>query len=436
LSFSVHKTILPSGLTVVSITTPHLHSAVCAVYVRVGSRHERPEHNGVSHFLEHLFFRGSERFPDSIEMNAAVEAVGGNLNGVTMRDSSYFYTPCHPDGVPLALEVLGDMLARPRLVHLALEKKIILEEMLDEVDERGRDIDVDNLSKALLFANHPLAMKIAGTPQSVKALSRRAVLQHYRRAYVAGNMIVAVAGPMPAPAVRKEVTRAFRHVRPGPRLSEAPPPAWPTSPPRLSYVTKDEPQVEFRLSFPTTPEHHPLSVAFSTLRRVLDDGLSSRLPYNIVEKRGLAYSIGAAVELFHDAGTFEIEGACAPDHLHDVTREVFRTLATLRAGDVTQGELRRAQRRTRIHIDFLEDSPGDLCSWFGGTELYRAPETFDERARQVEALTVSDLTRAARTYLRHDRLAVVAVGPRRARRALQSALDDAARTLRSRAVTE
>jgi hypothetical protein len=192
-SFSVFKDVLPSGLTVVTIETPHLHSVMCAVYVRVGSRHEDERTNGVSHMLEHLFFRGSQRFPDSVRMNAAVEAQGGNLNGVTMRDSSYFYTPTHVDGVEVSLEILGDMLTRPRLTHLETEKRIILEEMLDEVDERGRDIDVDNLSKRLLYPDHPLAMKIAGTTDSVKGLTLRDVKRHFERAYVGGEGLQAPA---------------------------------------------------------------------------------------------------------------------------------------------------------------------------------------------------------------------------------------------------
>ena len=112
----VHTDLLPSGLTVVTVEVPHLHTAMCAVYVRVGSRHETPKNNGVTHMLEHLFFRGTARWPDSVHMNAAVEAVGGNLNGVTTRDSSTFYTPVHPDGVEVALAILGDMLTRPQLI--------------------------------------------------------------------------------------------------------------------------------------------------------------------------------------------------------------------------------------------------------------------------------------------------------------------------------
>lgn len=98
------RDLLPGGFTVVTVEAPHLHSAVCAVYARVGSRHEDVARNGLTHMLEHLFFRGSRRYPDSVQMNAAVEAVGGNLNGVTMRDSSMFYTPAHPAGVGVALK--------------------------------------------------------------------------------------------------------------------------------------------------------------------------------------------------------------------------------------------------------------------------------------------------------------------------------------------
>ncbi len=206
MSFSVFKDVLPSGLTVVTIETPHLHSLMCAIYVRVGSRHEDDQSNGVSHLLEHLFFRGSHRYPDSVRMNAAVESVGGNLNGVTMRDSSYFYTPAHQDCLEVPLSVLGEMLTRPRLGHLETEKRIILEEMLDEVDERGRDIDVDNLSKRVLYEGHPLSMKIAGTTDSVKKLSLKTVKRHFERAYVGGNIVVAVSGPVS----RKRVVKATK----------------------------------------------------------------------------------------------------------------------------------------------------------------------------------------------------------------------------------
>lgn len=421
MSFQVFKSVLPTGLRCVTVEAPHLHSAMCALYVRVGSRHESERTNGVSHLLEHLFFRGSRRYPDSVKMNAAVEAVGGNLNGVTMRDSSTFYTPAHPDGVPVALRILGDMVTRPRLVHLATEKKIVLEEMLDEVDERGRDIDVDNLTKLRLFDGHPLRFKIAGTPKTVRRLTLAEVKAHFRQFYVAQNMVLGVAGPVKHREIVRLAKTAFAHVPRGERADEAPPAA-----PReaaFHFVHLEESQIEFRLTFPTVADHHPDAMALSLLRRVLDDGLSSRLPHNIVEKRGLAYSIAASIEAFHDTGTFEVDGACAPEHAGGVVREVLATLGTLRRGKIALAELRRAQRRYVMHVDFLRDAPGELCGWFAGMELFRPAETFAQKQAQANEVTLADLVRVARTYLVADRLLTVAVGPRTAKRPMQRAVE-------------
>lgn len=425
MSLRAFEDTLPSGLTVVTVETPHLHSAICAAYVRVGSRHEDEANNGVSHLLEHLFFRGSRRYPDSVKMNAAVEAVGGNLNGVTMRDSSFFYTPAHPDGVDTSLKILGDMLSRPRLVQLETEKKIVLEEMLDEVDERGRDIDVDNLSKRLLFGDHPLALKIAGTPDTVRAMTARQVKQHFERAYVTGNLVVSVAGPVRHGRVVEQVARAFRHLPRGPQLPETPAPAPTRTGARLKYVTLEEAQVEFRLTFPAVSDAHPDFAPLSMLRRVLDDGLSSRLPYNVVEKRGLAYSIGATLDVLHDTGAFEVDGATAPQQLAKVVEEVFRTLATLRAGRIAPEELRRAKKRNAMHLDFMRDSPADLSGWFGGIRLFRKPEPVEQRIAEANAVTLGDLKRVAREYLVADSLAVVAVGPRSAKKGLERVLSRA-----------
>jgi predicted Zn-dependent peptidase len=431
-SFSVFKDVLPSGLTVVTIEAPHLHSVMCAVYVRIGSRHEDERTNGVSHLLEHLFFRGSHRYPDSVRMNAAVEAVGGNLNGVTMRDSSYFYSPVHVSGVETTLSVLGEMLTRPRFRHLETEKKIILEEMLDEVDEKGRDIDVDNLSKRLLYPDHPLSLKIAGTPDSVKALALRDVRAHFGRAYVGGNLVVSVAGPVRRKRVLEATKVAFKHLPRGEPLNESPPTPIAATGPRFKYVTLEESQVEFRVSFPTVREDHPDAAGLGLLRRVLDDGLSSRLPHNIVEKRGLAYSVGAMIEAFHDAGTFEIDGASAPENFAKVLEEVFKTLATLRRGKIAPEELRRAKTRFAMHLDFLQDSPADLCGWFGGVELYRPAETFEEKKAEMERVTLADLKRLAKTWLVPDRIVVVGVGPKSAKKKAERVVKKAGALLTGR----
>ncbi|HYH96585.1 pitrilysin family protein [Hyalangium sp.] len=424
MSFTPYRDVLPSGLRVVTIETPHLHTALLAVYVRTGSRHETPGNNGVSHFLEHLFFRGSEGWPDTVKMNSAVEEVGGNLNGVTSRDHGYYYTPLHPAYLSVGMEILGDMLTRPRLTDMEVERQIILEEMLDEVDEKGRDIDADNLSKRLLFGEHPLALKIAGTRESVSALTHAQVREHFARHYVAGNLVVTASGRVKHAEVLELAERAFTHLPRGPATTEAPPAPSPPGP-RLHFVAHDESQTEFRLNFRAVPEQHEDFPALQILRRVMDDGLSSRLPFEIVEKRGLAYSINAGLDSFHDVGIFEIEGASAPEKASRVVEEVLRVLATLCSEEISQEELKRAQRRHRMLLEFSEDSPGELAGWFGGTELFREPDSFSRRADLVDAETAAHVREVARRYFTRQNLTVVAVGQRKGIKALERVVEAA-----------
>ncbi|MFY2559378.1 M16 family metallopeptidase [Corallococcus terminator] len=424
MSFTPYRDVLPSGLRVVTIETPHLHTALLAIYVRTGSRHETLANNGVSHYLEHLFFRGSAGWPDTVKMNAAVEEVGGNLNGVTTRDHGYYYTPLHPAHMRVGLDILGDMLTRPRLTDMEVERQIILEEMLDEVDEKGRDIDLDNLSKNLLFPDHPLALKIAGTRESVSALAHNQVLEHFARHYVTGNLVVTAAGRVRREEVLELTERAFAHLPRGVASTEAPPPS--VSPgPRLHFVSHDESQTEFRLNFRTVPEQHDDYAALQIIRRVLDDGLSSRLPFEIVEKRGLAYSVHASLDGYHDSGLFEIEAASAPEKAAQVVAEAFRVLGALCDEEIGEEELARAKRRHRMLLEFSQDSPGELAGWFGGTELFRVPETFEHRADLVDSQPAARVREVARRYFHRDNLTVVAVGQRKGIKALERVVTEA-----------
>src|SRR3954467_3210318 len=205
----VHKSVLPNGLRVVTVELGHLHAGMLAAYVRAGSRHEEPRQNGVSHFLEHLFFRGSVGYPDGRLLNSVVEDVGGNLNGVTTRDHGYYYTPIHPDRLEVPFAVLGDMLGRPLFKEVALEREVILEEILDEVDEDGRDIDVDNLSKRALFEGHPLGQKIAGTRESVSGLREDDLRDHHAPAYGRSHPVLCAAGPLQHAHVVRLAEKSF-----------------------------------------------------------------------------------------------------------------------------------------------------------------------------------------------------------------------------------
>src|SRR5512141_3449737 len=220
------RRVLPNGLRVLTVPAPGLHSAMIALYVRAGSRHESSAVNGVSHFLEHLFFRGSEGWPDTVAMNAAVESAGGSLNGITARDHGCYFTPIHPGEIGTGLAILGALVRRPLLSDMDVEREVILEEILDEVDADGRDIDPDNLSKRIAFAGHPLALKIAGTPARVRRLREADIRTHPARFYTGANLVLAVAGPV-RPAVVRDLAEEHLGALPrGRRSTDLPPPTW------------------------------------------------------------------------------------------------------------------------------------------------------------------------------------------------------------------
>ncbi|HET6412624.1 MAG TPA: pitrilysin family protein [Anaeromyxobacter sp.] len=416
----VHRTVLRNGLRVLTARSPGLHSAMIALYVRTGSRHESRSQNGVSHFLEHLFFRGSVGYPDTVAMNAAVEAAGGSLNGITARDHGCYYTPIHPQDVGTGLAVLGDLMRRPLLTEMDVEREVILEEILDEVDASGRDIDPDNLSKRIVFGDHPLGFKIAGTAENVRRLRPRDVRAHHDRFYNGSNLVLAVAGPVRPELVAELADRHLGSLPRGQSSTDVPAPPWPSAP-WLEIVEHDDAQAEFSLSFPCPPERHRDYPIHLCIRRLLDDGLSSRLPFEVVERRGLAYALHAGIDTFADAGMTVVDGACAPKKLPRVLEEVLRVLGGLSERVVPEEELFRVQQRHRMTLAFSLDSVADLAGWYGAGEVLSSPEGFEERCRRVEEVTAADVQRVARATFSRKNLVAVVVGP--ARRRERAAVD-------------
>lgn len=407
--YTRHRDVLPNGLRVVTLEVPHLHTALLAVYVRCGSRHETARSNGVSHFLEHMFFRGSERYPDTTVMNGLIEDAGGDLNGYTMRDQGLYYTPLHPGCLDVGFSVLGDVLFAPRLENMEVEREVILEEMMDEVDAEGRDVDLGNLSKMLVFRKHPLALKIAGTPKTVRALCEDDLRAHHERFYVGSNMVVTVAGPVERARVVELAGRDLGRLKRGTRAAEQVPDVKPRGP-KVLFVPDVESQTELMVCFPCPPEDDPDFPALTLLRAVLDDGLTSWLPLNVVERRGLAYSVHAAIDPFRDTAVFELEAACTPGKVLSVFEEMVRLLALLRAKPLSEAELVRVKRRHRIGLDFMLDDLNALAGWYGGSELFRVPESFEEKVARLEAVTALQIQEvASRTFTRKN-LHLIAVG--------------------------
>ncbi len=400
---------LDNGLTVVTVAMPHLHSATVSVYARVGSRHETEDTNGLTHFLEHMFFRGCAGYPDSTAMNAAMEDLGGTLDGYTMRDYSSYAATVHPDHVAEATTILGAMFLAPSFLDIEIERSIILEEILDALDDRGRTIDLDAIAHREAFPGHPLGQTIDGPRKNLRRFAVDDLHAHRRRFYGAKNLVLCFSGRIDPAACRKAAARAFGPLSAGRRAKEQAPPL-PPGGAKLAYVRTDDTQSRIRLVFRTVSDEHPDHPALLLIRRILDGGLSARLQVEMVERRGIAYEIGSEMETYSDCGLFDFEFAVAHKKLSYAIEELGKVIASLGHDGVSQDELDRVRRRARIGLEFGLDSSAELNQWFGATQLFQAPKTPEARMREIESVTTEDVQRVARTYFSADRLTVAGVG--------------------------
>jgi predicted Zn-dependent peptidase len=396
-------------MRLLTIQTPHLHSATLCLYVRAGSRYERPETNGLSHFVEHMLFRGSSRYPSSFALNLAIEELGGTLYAETGRDYSLYQVSLHPRHVARGLEILGDLFAAPVFRDIDLERKIIVEEILEDLDDRGRNVNLDDQSRKLAWDAHPLGFPITGPLRNVRRFSVADVRTHFRRFYGAANMVLAVAGPLAAANVARQARAAFTRVRRGSRRRPlAPRPAGPG--PRFRVVHNESAQSQVHILFHALPETDPGYLALRALVRVLDDGMSTRLHYQICDQKGLAYSVAGTLHSYHDAALLEVDAACAHAKLPALVSETLAMLGRFREELVGEDELEKAKLRFVSDVESSYDDLDGLCGWFGGTELYRKAEPQEKRAQALARVRPADIRAVARRVLRPEALSVTAVG--------------------------
>ncbi len=420
---------LANGLRLCTVEAPHLHGAVLSLYVRAGSRYENARDNGLSHFLEHMFFRGSARFANSFELNRAIEERCGMLVGETGRDYSLYQLAMAPRDLGHALGIMGDLFSQPRFSDLELERAIVLEEILDDFDEDGRRINTDDVARELMWGRHALGFPITGPEENIRRFSRPDVVRHFRRCYGARNMVVCVAGPLRRASVLAQVRRVLGRLPAGQRLQPASPPAT-IAGPKIRSVRTDSAQTEIQILFRGLADRDPAFPALVALLRVLDDGMSTPLHYRVCDQKGLAYHVNAALDPYYDTSLLEVSSACLPDKLPLLAQEIMSMLVELRTTLVSAGELEKAKRRYARDLEAGYDDVEGLCSWFGGTALFfPKPRSPEQRYRRFVATTAEQIRRVANRILRPERMAAVVVGnvDRRLARKVERILDESLR---------
>jgi predicted Zn-dependent peptidase len=405
------KTTLDSGLRVITASMPHTHSVSVCFFVGVGSRYESDSIAGVSHFIEHLLFRGTDKRPTAREISEAIEGVGGIINGGTDRETTVYWCKVASHHFPLALDVLVDMLLCPRFEPEDIEKErqVIIEEIKMGYDSPQQRVSL--LIDGLLWQGHPLGRDIAGSKESVSTISRRAMLGYLKRHYLPGDVVASVAGGIEHCQAVDAISRALGNWSREAKL--------PTYKPykehivrRLCVEYRDIEQAHMCLALPGLSLFHRQRFVLDLLNVILGEGMSSRLFGEVRDRLGLAYSINSFVEHFADTGSIIVYAGVKPENLPMTIRVVLEQLCRLKEEAVPDIELSKAKEMAKGRLLLRMEDSRNVAGWVGGQEILTGRILdVDEVLAIVDAITADDIRGLAKELLVADELRLAVVGP-------------------------
>jgi predicted Zn-dependent peptidase len=400
---------LANGLRVVVVPQPQLHRAHLALWSRVGSRFETPADNGLSHFLEHMIYRGTRRLPSAHAVNLAFERLGGLLFASTQVDHGIFSLSLPPESLDPASALFGQVLSEPAFRDIDIERGIVLEEILEDLDDEGNQVDADNISRALIYGDHPLGFTITGGESHVRGFDEPRLRRHHELHYTAENSVLVFAGAVdPADAMRI-AERDFAVLPRGRRIASAAPPHTQRKP-RLEIVENVSSQTELRVCFRAMSETDPLRPALDVLMRVVDDGMSTRLYHRLCDARGLCYDVSGGYDGYEDDGVVDIAAGVQHKRVALVTREVLAMFEELAAEGPTDDELDKVRRRIEWDTRAMADSAEDTAAFYASGILFDRFASPEDHVQELLRVGADQVRQAARALARPERLDVVAVG--------------------------
>ncbi|MGZ9160569.1 MAG: M16 family metallopeptidase [Candidatus Limnocylindrales bacterium] len=411
------RTALPQGPRVISSRVPGARSVSIAAYVLAGSRLESASEAGVAHFMEHITFKGTTAYPSTRAISEAIEGVGGSFNAATDRESTVYWVRVPQREAQRGMDVLGELIVRPKLDHDEIdgERTVIIEEIRGYQDDPSEYAQI--LFQVALFGEGPLGREICGDEAGIRALPEVTIRDFWQTMYRPSNTVVAVAGDLEHGQAVELAATAFgtgNGVIPG----YEPAPALPAGE-RARFGKRQTTQAQLVLGVPALRRDHPDSWALALLNAVLGDGMSSRLFLSVREERGLAYDIGSGLVDYADAGALEISAGVDPAKLPEALGAILDELARIRDEPIPVAELDKARRYLSGGLELRMDETRHVASWIGGQEaLHDRVLTVDEALAAIDAVSVDDIQRVARTLIREDGLRLAAVAPARYLRGL------------------
>lgn len=403
------RTLLPNGLTVICVPMPGMHTTALTLHVRVGSRFESRELNGVSHFLEHMLFRGTPTLRSAHHQALALERLGGTLYAATHTDFGILSLTLPPDNFEEALAVFAEVAKHPIFTDIEVERAIIREEILESLDEDGHQIDPDNLSRAAIYGDHPLGFPITGSLQSLNRLDQQHLRSHHALHYTGRNCVLTVAGPVDPHACNAAVAKHFADLPAGERVG-ASPASRTQKQARFKYVENSMSQTDLRLAFRAPGEHDPDEPAAEVLVRLLDDGMSTRLYARVCDELGLCYDVSADFETLEGDGVLDLAATVQHERAPVVMKELCGVVSALAREGPSDDELTKAKARHGWEMQSILDDPTGIAEFHGLAALARISGTPEARHAEIQEVTGAQVQEVARKIFRPENVCGIAVG--------------------------
>ena len=406
---SIKKDVFPNGLMVITEAMPAVRSVSIGLWLRTGARHESESENGISHFLEHMVFKGSKN-RSAEEIARSADSVGGHLDAFTAKEYTNFSTKVLDEHLPRAFEVLADLVKNPLLQpdHIAKESQVIREE-IKMVEDTPDDL-VHEIFTQSYWRDHALGRPILGTRETVSSFDRKVLLRYFSRHYTPNNMLVTAAGHVEHARIVDLAAKEFGGVASGPALRDGPAPV---PHPQVRHRTKKNlEQVHILVGAPSYAQTHEKRFACYVLNTMLGGGMSSRLFQNIREKRGLAYSVFSGLNTFRDVGCLSVYAGTGPGNARTVVKLVLQEFRQMKSTPPGGEEIQRAKDCLKGSMLLGLESTMSRMSNLARQEMYFGRQvSLDEIARRVDAVTADAVIEVARELFTTEQIALTILGP-------------------------
>ena len=401
---------LANGLRIVAVEMPHLHGVEIAFYIKAGGRNDPHGKEGISHFVEHMLFRGTAEHSTTLELEMAFEGIGGSVNASTDEESTCYFTRVHPDHVSQGIKLFSSLILRPTLPGIEIEKRIITEEALEDMNERGKEINTHNLASRLLWPGHSLGAPTIGYLSTIAGFTDNDLKGYMAELYRPNNTVAVIAGDIRAETVFTACEEAFSAWHSAPLPHPVPPSVSQTSPEAI-FVDDSDSQVHLHIAFRGFARSDPRLMAIRLIRRALCGSGCSRLNLRLREQLGIVYSVDATISAYEETGTFGIELSTTPENLPVAVNEVLNAVLRISVENIHGDELQRIKKGYFFDLEYSRDSCYEMQVRYGWGELMGLVHDIEDDQAEAEALDSETVRLTAAALFAPHNLNLVAVGP-------------------------